>query len=902
MADDQLRTLRRLMKRYRIQFQQSGSEAPHIHADTFNNIKKLGSYGFDNYSAGVSIWSSREPWKQQIKTRAEWLCQRAQRLFGQERNEAGWRFGLENHILGRFLVEVACYEIGTNPLFDDRAQEFVVYDELLRSQLPKQGPDRVLGLQNTRNLDNLLMSPVRPDLAKHPDDTVSDILRSTPFKSDADPLLYPFLLLEAKSEAGSSGFDAIQVQSAFPIRALLNLQEELRSRVDWPPGEEGYEPLVWFLASRGDQWRVYASYVGNGADDKPTKYCITLLWSGSLLHKDNALQLLLIVDYIMDWARDIYRLAILKQLQSLVTGQAFDQVSIVDSEIFSMRRDVNSWIPAPPSTVFNDTEELNGALDEDGPSPMSLEHQTVLEFQLPNTKLGSVRSASLVDSRFDCFYLTQRHIPSFLQVVGGRQNNQTNTEKAARHIINFIIQFDEVLVMSGAGLELVERLWTGTTRSNPEREEDFYVVMECTWYLTHSWQITRQLSCFAISKAAFETMKTYAQFAVRRKNIENLHQRERRCSQKVLRQCVECLRAGSPWQVFLAAVSSTLVTIYPLPARRREDFTPPVDVLGLGYACGDRVRAFILKYLKRTLWKPRRRVTISQYEMQAARRRGYTAEQAIAAKRDKPPKHTDMSWKRFSEQRTRILDEETHNLDLCGRCRQRPETTISPFAHGYLDTRNQPVLSDYGAILVMALPDPANECWIPDACVFSLRTPLGLRDNMALSTMIEDIMQGSNIFHALKCGVSDIKSDQGMKYNLPLPYRTAAENEDFHISNWVRELRDEPLLGEKDHRGYRSWVKEPYNPHIFMFYLSIGHPEDEALMLAKKAAKSKNSFSSLVFWTKENNGGNVVFDFSSHRTVSLRGTKLTPRLVTWDSGINYLRTNYPKQIQPLDTR
>ncbi|KAL2817961.1 hypothetical protein BDW59DRAFT_152285 [Aspergillus cavernicola] len=949
MADDQLRTLRRLMKRYRIQFRQSGDQAPQIHADTFNNIKKLGSYDFDHYSAGVSIWSSKEPWKQQMKTRAEWLCQRAQRLFDQERNEAGWRFGLENHILGRFSAEVACprcrariwqseiqatlgnyqiehaqeleqrrdrrkpcqcppnerlkdfYEIGTNPLFDDRAQEFVVYDELLRSQLPKQGPDRVLGLQNTRNLDNLLTSPVRPDLAKHPDNTVSDILRTTPFKSETDPLLYPFLLLEAKSEASSSGFDAIQVQSAFPIHALLKLQEELRSHVDWSPGEERFEPLVWFLASRGDQWRVYASHVDNGADDEPPKYGITLLWSGSLLHKDNALQLLLIVDYIMDWARDIYRLAILKQLQSLVTGQAFDQVSIVDSEIFSMRRDVNSWIPAPPSTVFDDTVELNGAMDEDGPPQMSLNHQAVLGSQIPNTKLGSVRSASLVDSRFDCFYLTQRHIPSFLQVVGGRQDNKSNTEKAARHIINFIIQFDEVLVLSGADLEVLESLWTSTTRPNPEREEDFYVVMECSWYLTHSWQITRQLSCFAISKAAFETMKTYARFSMHHKDIENMHQRERRCPQRVLRQCVECLRAGSPWQVLLAAISSTLVTIYPLAARRREDFAPPVDVLGLGYAYDDRVRTFILKYLKRTLWKPRRRINVPHYEMQAALRQGYTPEQVFAAKRDNPPEHTDMTWKRLSEQRTHILDGECHDFDLCGRCRQRPETTVSPFAHGYLDTRNQPVLSDYGAVFIMALPDPAKPDMIPDACVYSLKPLRDIKNDMALSIMIEDMMQGSYVFHALKCGVNDIKSNEGMNYNLPLPYRTAAHDEEVCLLNWARELRDEPLLRDKDHTGYEAWLNEPYNPHIFMLYLSIGHREQEAMMLAKKATNRELQFSNVVWQIKNNTVGDIFFDFSPHQTVSLHGTELTPRFVTWDSGMKYLRANYPKQFQSLGT-
>jgi hypothetical protein len=74
---------------------------------TFRNIKALGEYKFDTYSHSVSVLSDEEPWKQQTQTRAQWLANRAERLFGQERNEAGWRFGLENDVLRRFTVEVA---------------------------------------------------------------------------------------------------------------------------------------------------------------------------------------------------------------------------------------------------------------------------------------------------------------------------------------------------------------------------------------------------------------------------------------------------------------------------------------------------------------------------------------------------------------------------------------------------------------------------------------------------------------------------------------------------------------------------------------------------------------------------------------------------------------------------
>jgi hypothetical protein len=170
----------------------------------------------------------------------------------------------------RILTVNHSYEIGTNALFDDRVQEFVVYEDLIKSELSKQGPDRVFGLQNTRNFDTLLSSPVRPDLAGTPEDTIADILKTTPFKTQADPLLFPFLVLEAKSETSSRGFDAIQVQSSFPIRALLKMQDDLRSHVS--DGERAFDPLVWFLASRGDAWKVYGSYVTKGGNGEPTKY------------------------------------------------------------------------------------------------------------------------------------------------------------------------------------------------------------------------------------------------------------------------------------------------------------------------------------------------------------------------------------------------------------------------------------------------------------------------------------------------------------------------------------------------------------------------------------------------------------------------------------------------------
>jgi hypothetical protein len=107
MAENNLKNLRRLAKKYNIRFRLPCEPLPDCHADTFKNIEELGSYRFEIYAENASIRSAEEPWARQTKSRAEWLAHRAATLFKQNRNEAGWRFGLENDVLRRFAVEVA---------------------------------------------------------------------------------------------------------------------------------------------------------------------------------------------------------------------------------------------------------------------------------------------------------------------------------------------------------------------------------------------------------------------------------------------------------------------------------------------------------------------------------------------------------------------------------------------------------------------------------------------------------------------------------------------------------------------------------------------------------------------------------------------------------------------------
>lgn len=66
-------------------------------------------------------------------------------------------------------------------------------------------------------------------------------------------------MLEAKSEKSADGFTNCETQTAFAIRTLLKLQNDLKEAAgndsQWETG-----PLVWFLMNRGEEWRVAAAY------------------------------------------------------------------------------------------------------------------------------------------------------------------------------------------------------------------------------------------------------------------------------------------------------------------------------------------------------------------------------------------------------------------------------------------------------------------------------------------------------------------------------------------------------------------------------------------------------------------------------------------------------------------
>jgi hypothetical protein len=158
-------------------------------------------------------------------------------------------------------------------IFSDRAETSIHYDPALRiesyrrSKKKYEQPDRVYGLWQTENFKELLDSADKRVPLDEDTRTLRHTLEVSPFKRDREPLLFPFLIIEAKSDAvGDSA--AVEMQSAFCIRRLLMLQDGLRAAT----GEESLwqtGPLVWFFTWHGYEWSIKGSFIDGISSPTP---------------------------------------------------------------------------------------------------------------------------------------------------------------------------------------------------------------------------------------------------------------------------------------------------------------------------------------------------------------------------------------------------------------------------------------------------------------------------------------------------------------------------------------------------------------------------------------------------------------------------------------------------------
>ncbi|KAJ4371532.1 hypothetical protein N0V83_004751 [Neocucurbitaria cava] len=321
----------KIIKEFRIKFHpqkfcpRRPGNVPKEHQTKFNHIQQLGQMKYDSYALQPRPDIIDKPWELDNKLRAKRVTQKAAQARTAYQNEDGWRMELENRVFERFEIEVACLGTGLSDIFTTRIGErSVIQDDPENYHQIAMKPDRIYGLRTTDAIDKILQQPRNSHLGEDPE--LEDVLLnrltiSCNPDSGGRAAIYPFLVMEAKSLKGGSNFQKIENQTAVPIRNHLSLQLKLQ--------EDGFNRMQ----------------------------NIILLWEGSITGDDEALQLVLIVDYIVDWARDIYRPSIIRQLMSVVDRGSRSSYTIIEEpDILSIPGYANSWHGGRPVATIAGAE------------------------------------------------------------------------------------------------------------------------------------------------------------------------------------------------------------------------------------------------------------------------------------------------------------------------------------------------------------------------------------------------------------------------------------------------------------------------------------------------------------------------------------------------------------------
>ncbi|KAK5447859.1 hypothetical protein LTS15_009358 [Exophiala xenobiotica] len=478
MKTEHKRKLIRLIEKERIHFHGPDHRQPGNHTQVFSALRELGRYTFDQYVHVFTYEAHQKPWRAKIKQQVERVVRLAEDCRYARQNELGWRLKLEFEILARFSTEVT---------WSDEPVKYLEDDPIFGALPLEQKPDRVFGFRKTSRFGRLLDKAVS-DL-RFEGKELRDVLECSPFNEMRDQVIFPFLVLEAKSETGDS-FDDVEVQTAFAIKKLLDIQLKLQSatgeRSQWRSG-----PLVWFLSNRGDDWRVAAAYVK--MQGSRAHYHVHHMWTGSILSKDAALQLLLTMDYIFDWARDFQREAILNELR-IVAGRNAASIRD-DSEIRSLGDRLHRFLDA----------DVEQRLMESRPDLGDCHPQHDAIYRWLDTKTYVFRSVCWAHARVSALYITKENLKTLLRSF----TSENMSRRKARDLLRLL---RDAWRVTPDALEALEFMWTGTQREELDlyrATQRYYAVFTVAAYFLPDWEQASELTYIAIAEDALDDLNTY---------------------------------------------------------------------------------------------------------------------------------------------------------------------------------------------------------------------------------------------------------------------------------------------------------------------------------------------------------------------------------------------------------
>lgn len=233
------------------------------------------------------------------------------------------------------------------------------------------------------------------------------------------------------------------------------------------------------------------------------------------------------MDYIFDWARDIYKPTIMTLLKSLrVTQQNGNDKGGTIAEV-ATDTDILSHAGGgqnDPTSVW--VRDVNQARL---PSPVD-------DFDLKSWRITDLRDcffrpACFVTSHFQCLYVTTDDIEKFVAEFPADVENYRKIPKKLVLLerIDRFLQYNNCLVTEN-GLRRMEEIWTSRARpQQPQQvaEKNLFATIVYHTELCVNFEIKRSLSCLAFERGALISLrKLIATMSVSIYNADELRKRQ----------------------------------------------------------------------------------------------------------------------------------------------------------------------------------------------------------------------------------------------------------------------------------------------------------------------------------------------------------------------------------------
>lgn len=217
---------------------------------------------------------------------------------------------------------------------------------------------------------------------------------------------------------------------------------------------------------------------------------IVQVWAGSITNRDDALRLLLIVDYMSDWARDVYRTTVITELRVLANPDTDVSTIFADTDIFSSGRSQPDGVADHKARAFHydpaDTQAAFKALDSD---------------------VGVVRLTAWRESRFRALIITEDNVQRLTNSI-----REGFRAPFIRQILNQFYSPDaDPVALTPQDLAHLEAAWTGHSRqlsptASGAEGTMLYTAYVVLYYLLPSWDQVRELCVVSISTGALDIL------------------------------------------------------------------------------------------------------------------------------------------------------------------------------------------------------------------------------------------------------------------------------------------------------------------------------------------------------------------------------------------------------------